>query len=144
MDFASDDIHNMQSDSGHILNPAVSDRRSSVFHMPRRFHVVYTFNFMDYSSVNLPIFFSFHMLLENERLLLVLADRHKYSIYLESLTGMDAALQGTGAIEIQRNKTGEDLFAYDEVKRMLVVYVAAKVRPIYLVNVGVLTYCPTR
>jgi len=59
---------------------------------------------------------------------------------------MDAALQGTRAIKtLQRNRTGEDvLFAYDEVKRMLVVCAAAKVRPMYLVNVGLLAYCATR
>jgi hypothetical protein len=86
------------------------------------------------------------MLLENERLLLVLADRDTLSIYLESLTGMDAALQGPRAIQtFYRNKMGEDvLFAYDEVKRMLVACAAKEVRPMYLVNVGLLAYCATR
>lgn len=136
----------MQFDSEHIPNPIVNDRRSSVFHLPLSVRVVYVSNFMDYFPVNLLVFFSFHMLLENERLLLVLADRDKHSIYLESLTGMDAALQGARAIKtLQRNKTGEDvLFAYDEVKRMLVVCAAKKVRPRYLVNVAGLTSCITR
>ena len=136
----------MQFDSKHIPNPVVNDRRSSVFHLSLGFRVVYVSNFMDYSSVNLLVFFSFHMLLEHERLLLVLADRDKYSIYLERLTGMDAALQRGGAIKaLHRNKIGESvLFAYDEVKGMLVVCAAAKVRPMYLVNMRVLAYCATR
>ena len=57
MDFASNDIHNMQVDSEHVPNPVVSDRRSSVFHLPLGFRVVYVSKFIDYSSVNLLVFF---------------------------------------------------------------------------------------
>jgi hypothetical protein len=59
---------------------------------------------------------------------------------------MDAAIQAGRAIKtLQRDKTGKDvLFAYDEAKRTLVVCAPAKVSPMSLVNVGVLTYCVTR
>ena len=61
---------------------------------------------------------SFHRLLENERLLLVLADRDKHAIYLESLAGMDPAIKQARPIKtLNRDKMGEEvLFAYDEVK----------------------------
>jgi hypothetical protein len=71
------------------------------------------------------------MLLENERILLVLADQDKYSIYLEHLPAMDAAIQRGKAIKtLNRGKVGEGvLFTYDEVKRMLAMCVSAKVSP---------------
>ena len=83
------------------------------------------------SSVNLPVgpLISFHRLLENERLLLVLADRDKHAIYLESLAGMDAAIQRARPVKtLNRDKMGEEvLFAYDEAKRTLAVCASAKV-----------------
>jgi len=74
---------------------------------------------------------SFYKLLENERLLLILADRDKHAIYLERLTEMDAAVQRAKAIKtLNRKKAGEDvLFSYDEGKRMLAVCASAKVGP---------------
>jgi hypothetical protein len=75
--------------------------------------------------------FSFQTLLEKEKLLLVLADEDKYSIYLEHLPAMDAAIQRGKAIKtLNRDKVGEDvLFTYDEVKRMLAMCFSAKVGP---------------
>jgi hypothetical protein len=82
--------------------------------------------------------FSFQRLLENEKLLLVLADRDRHSIYLEPLSGMDAAIKRGKAIKpLNRDKVGEDvLFAYDEVKRMLTVCASAKVSFTSLAKVG--------
>ena len=72
---------------------------------------------------------SFHRLLENERLLLVLADRDKHAIYLESLARIDGAIRrGRQIKSLDRDKMGEEvLFAYDEAKRTLVVCASAKV-----------------
>jgi hypothetical protein len=76
----------------------------------------------------------------NERLLLVLADREKLSIYYERLSAMDGAIQRGKAIKtLNRDRMGEDaLFAYDEAKRMLTVCASAKVSSMSLVKVGVL------
>ena len=74
-------------------------------------------------------FISFHRLLENERLLLVLADHDNHAIYLEGLAGMDGVIQRARPIKtLNRDKMGEEvLFAYDEAKRTLAVCAAAKV-----------------
>ncbi len=58
---------------------------------------------------------------------------------------MDASIQLDKAIKtLNRNKVGEDvLFAYDETKRMVAVCASAKVSPMSLVNVGILTCCVT-
>jgi hypothetical protein len=82
--------------------------------------------------------FSFQKLLENEKLLLILADSHKHSIYLERLSEMDAAIQRGKAIKpLNHDKVGEDmLFAYDEAKRMLTMCSLTKVSSISLVKVG--------
>lgn len=86
--------------------------------------------------VNRMVFFSFQKLLESEKLLLVLADRDKNSIYLEHLSAMDAVIQRGKAIKtLNRDKVGDDvLFAYDETKRMLTVCASAKVSPISVVR----------
>jgi hypothetical protein len=75
------------------------------------------------------------MLLENERLLLILADRNKYTIYLEHLSAMDAVIQRGSAIKpLNRKRVGDGaLFAYDEAKRTLTVCDSAKVSPILVV-----------
>jgi hypothetical protein len=82
-------------------------------------------------------FVSFHKLLENEKLLLILADSDNYSIHLERLSSMDAAIQRNKPIKhLNRDRVGEDaLFAYDEAKRMLTVCASAKVSSILLVKV---------
>ena len=63
----------------------------------------------------------FHKLLENERLLLVLADRDNHVVYIERLSDMDAAIQRGRPIKaLDRDEVGEDvLFAYDETQRLL-------------------------
>jgi hypothetical protein len=149
MGLTSDDKHSMQLDPKHVPNPAVSDRRSGVFNLSLGVRIVCVYNFLNCSFVILPVvsFSSFHRLLENERLLLVLADRDKHAIYLESLAGMDAAIQRAKAIKtLNRDKMGEHvLFAYDEAKRTLAVCAAAKVSPVALIRVGVLMfYVPTK
>lgn len=75
------------------------------------------------------IFVSFHRLLGNERLLLVLADQDKHAVYLERLAEMNAAIQRPKPIKtLNHNKIGEDLlFAYDEAKRTLAVWASVKV-----------------
>jgi hypothetical protein len=75
------------------------------------------------------LIFSFHKLLENERLLLVLADRDKDSVYLERLSEMDAAIQRGKPIKALNHAEvgGDVLFAYDEKKRMLAVCASTKV-----------------
>jgi len=77
---------------------------------------------------------SFHRLLENGRLLLVLADRDKHAIYLESLAGMDAAIERARPIKtLNRDKMGEEvLFIYDEAKRTLTVCASAKVCAVHI------------
>jgi hypothetical protein len=74
-------------------------------------------------------FFSFSQLLENEKLLLILADQENYSIYLQRLSNMDAAIQRGRTIKVlPLKKVGEGLlFAFDEVNRMLAVCSSTKV-----------------
>jgi hypothetical protein len=70
-------------------------------------------------------------LLEGGRILLALADPHgKISIYIESLSRIDAAIQKRSfAMQLHRDKIGETcLFAIDESKRMLAVYTSTWVR----------------
>jgi len=132
MDLTSDDKHNMQSNPKHVPNPVVSDRRSVTFHLPLGLQIVYESDVLQLFVYQLKLLFvSFHRPLENERLLLVLADRDKHAIYLERLTEMDAAVQRAKAIKtLNRKKAGEDvLFSYDEGKRMLAVCASAKVGP---------------
>ena len=85
--------------------------------------------FRSWSSVNLFTFDSFHRLLENEKLLLVLVDQDRYLIYLKDLSTIDATIQRGAAIKaLHRGRVGENaLFAYDEAKRVLTVYASAKV-----------------
>ncbi|KAI0250874.1 hypothetical protein BJV78DRAFT_526274 [Lactifluus subvellereus] len=110
MDLTSDDKHSMRSDHSHIPEPAVSDQRSPVFYLPIGLRIV------------------FSQLLENERLLLVLADRDKHSVYLERLSEIDAVIQRARPIKLlHHNKVGEHvLFAFDEAKRMLAVCAPTK------------------
>ncbi|KAI0253468.1 hypothetical protein BJV78DRAFT_1153084 [Lactifluus subvellereus] len=92
-DLASDDRHNMQLDPQYTPNPAVNER------------------------------LSFTQILENEKLLLVLYDQDRVSIYLERLTAMNMAIQRDRSVKsLSREKLGEDiLFAFDEMKRALVL-----------------------
>ena len=131
VDLAGDDKRNMQLNPKHVPNPVVSDRRSGVFHLPLGLRIVYASNFVKLlvRQFTREIFVSFHRLLENERLLLVLADQDKHTVYLERLAEMNAAMQRARPIKtFNRNKIGEDvLFAYDEAKRTLAVCASAKV-----------------
>jgi hypothetical protein len=115
----------------YLPKPVISDQCSGEFHIPVGFRIVYESNFVNFSSVSLCSFDSFHKLLEDEIILLVLADRDKqwHSIYLEHLHAMDAAIQQDKAIKtFHRDKVGEEvLFAYDEAKRMLTVCASEKV-----------------
>jgi hypothetical protein len=145
MDLTSDDKHSLQLDPKHVPKPTVSDRRSGIFNLSVDVRVVYEFDFVNSPFVILPVgsFPSFQRLLENERLLLVLADRDKHAIYIESLAGMGAAIHRASAIKtLNRDKMGEHvLFAYDEAKRTLAVCAAEKVSPMSLINIDVLTFC---
>ncbi|KAI0290685.1 hypothetical protein BC826DRAFT_1176746, partial [Russula brevipes] len=112
MDITRDDRHNMKLNPRHLPNPVVSNPRSGLFHLPLGLKII------------------FHQLLENERLLLVLAVRDKHAIFLERLPEMDAAIWRAKPIKtLHRDKVGEDaLFTYDESKRMLVVCASAKMQ----------------
>lgn len=82
-------------------------------------------------KLNLRALCSFHQILENDKLLLVLLDRDKVSIYLDRLPEMDIAIQRERRIKcLNREKLGEGaLFAFDETKRALVVCAPTKVSP---------------
>ena len=75
------------------------------------------------------LFVSFQKLLENEKLLLVLADLDRHSIYLDHVTAMDAVIQRGNVLKtLHCDKVGDDvLFAYDEAKRMLTICASARV-----------------
>jgi len=74
-------------------------------------------------------FLSFYQLLENEKLLLVLANRDKFLVYLERLPVLDMAIQrGKPIKSLNRDKLGRGvLFAFDETKRTLAVCASTKV-----------------
>jgi len=76
-------------------------------------------------------FCSFHQIIENDRLLLVLLDRDKVSIYLDRLLEMDIVIQRERPNKcLNRERLGEGaLFAFDETKRALVVCARTKVSP---------------
>ena len=135
MDLTSDDKHNMQSNPKHIPNFVVSNRLSGVFHLPIDYSIVYVSHSYICWSVNSLVgsLTSLHRLLENESLLLVIADRDKHAIYLEGLAGMGVAIQQAKAIKtLNRDKTGKTvLFAYTETKRTLVVALQRRYVPHY-------------
>ena len=73
-------------------------------------------------------------LLEGDRILLALVDPSgKISIYFESLSHIDAAIQRRSFTRLlHKDKIGETcLFALDESKRMLAVYSSARVRHLF-------------
>lgn len=131
MDLAGNDKANMRSNPKHVLNPVISDKPSGVFHLPLGLRIVYASNIVNLlvHQLTCGLFISFHRLLENKRLLLVLADEDKYAIYLKPLAEMNVTIQRAKPIKtFKRSRIGEDvLFAYDEAKRKLVVYASAKV-----------------
>lgn len=109
-DLPSDDKHNMQLDPKHIPQPTVNNRLSSAFHLP--------------IGVNI----AFCQVLENEKLLLILVDQVRVTIYLERLPAMDMAIQRHRPVKVlNREKLGEDiLFAFDETTRALAVCAPTK------------------
>jgi hypothetical protein len=123
----------MQLHPKHIPNPVVRDRLLGEFRLPLGLRVVYEPSFVC-SSANSCSFVSFHKLLEKERLLLVLADQDKHSIYLEHLSAIYASIQRGRAIKVLHCE--DVLFAYDEAKRMLTICASAKVSSTSLVKVG--------
>ena len=129
MDLTSDDRQIMKFNPNHLPKPAINDQRSSYFHLPLGVRVVYEFNSVTLIVRRFMLIFSFHKLLENERLLLILADRDKYSVYLERLSELDAAIQRGKPIKALNHAEvgGDVLFAYDEMKRMLAVCAPTKV-----------------
>ncbi|KAI9453845.1 hypothetical protein BJY52DRAFT_1225384 [Lactarius psammicola] len=122
MDLSSEDKHNMASNRKHIPRPTVNTQLSSRFYIP----------------IGLDI--AFHHLLENEKLLLVLVDRERFSIYLARPAAMDAAVRGNPLKTLNRDKLGLGgdsgaLFAFDEAKRMLAVCSSIKDRGAPLISV---------
>ncbi|KAH9046371.1 hypothetical protein EDB83DRAFT_2295029 [Lactarius deliciosus] len=111
---SSEDKHNMQSNRKHIPGPTVNAQLSSRFYVP----------------IGLDI--AFHHLLGNEKLLLVLVDRDKFSLYLARPAAMDGAIRGHPIKTLNRDKLGlgdsDALFAFDEAKRMLAVCSSVKLQ----------------
>ncbi|KAI0250873.1 hypothetical protein BJV78DRAFT_1393001 [Lactifluus subvellereus] len=112
MDLTNDDSHNIQLDPTYIPTPTVNDRLSSIFHIP----------------VDMDI--AFYQILENEKLLLVLLDGDRVTIFLARLPEMDMAIErNRPAKSLNREKLGEDiLFAFDERKRTLAVCASSKLQ----------------
>ncbi|KAI9434837.1 hypothetical protein H4582DRAFT_1855657 [Lactarius indigo] len=115
MDLSSEDKHNMQSNRKHIPHPTVNTKLSSRFYIP----------------IGLDI--AFHRLLENEKLLLILVDRERFSIYLARPAAMDATIKGNPLKTLNRDKLGlggdsDALFAFDEAKRTLAVCSSVKLQ----------------
>ncbi|KAH8986525.1 hypothetical protein EDB86DRAFT_2809505 [Lactarius hatsudake] len=115
MDLSSGDKHNMQMNRKHIPSPTVNTKLSSRFNIP----------------IGLDI--AFHHLLENGRLLLILVNRERFSIYLARPAAMDAAVRGGPLKTLNRDKLGlggdsDILFAFDETKRMLAVCSSIKLQ----------------
>ncbi|KAH9056526.1 hypothetical protein EDB87DRAFT_1636600 [Lactarius vividus] len=113
---SSEDKHNMQSNRKHIPHPTVNAQLSSRFYVPIGLDIV------------------FHHLLENEKLLLILVDRDKFSIYLARPAAMDAAIvRGNPLKTLNRERLGlggdsDALFAFDEAKRALAVCSSVKLQ----------------
>jgi hypothetical protein len=74
--------------------------------------------------------------LENEKFLLVLANREKFFIFLERLPVLDMAIQrGKPIKSLNRDRLGQDvLFSFDEVKRVLAICASTKVFSRFLVG----------
>ncbi|KAI9443812.1 hypothetical protein H4582DRAFT_1039790 [Lactarius indigo] len=112
MDLTDDDRHNMQLDAKYIPTPTINDRLSSSFHLPLRAEL------------------SFYQLLEDQKLLLVLASSERFSVFLERLPVLDMAIQpGKSIKSLNRDKLGQKvLFSFDEAKRVLAVCASTKLQ----------------
>ena len=73
--------------------------------------------------------FSFYRLLENEKLLLILANQENFFVYLEHLSSLDSAIKQRKCMRcLNRDKLGQSvLFSFDEAKRILAVCGSTKV-----------------
>jgi len=128
----------MQLDPKHIPTPAINDRLSSSFHVSPWAELVWVLTLsFHHSSVSL-FFFSFYRLLENEKLLLVLADRENFFVFLEPLTALDSAIRRGKYIKgLNRKKLGQNvLISFDEAKRILAVCASTKVLSALLADLG--------
>lgn len=81
-------------------------------------------------------FYSFCQLLDSEKLLLILVDSVRVTIYLERLPAMDMAIQRHRPVKVlNREKLEKDiLFAFDETKRSLAVCAPTKVLFLSLIS----------
>ncbi|KAI9434861.1 hypothetical protein H4582DRAFT_2080533 [Lactarius indigo] len=105
VDLTSDDRHNMQLDTKYIPTPTIDNR------FPLWFHI------SPWAKL------AFYRLLENKKLLLVLASQNKFFIFLERLPVLDMAIQRGKSIKgLNRDRLGQNvLFSFDEAKRVLAV-----------------------
>ncbi|KAN0136112.1 hypothetical protein V8E53_005972 [Lactarius tabidus] len=112
MELTSDDKLNMELDPRYIPTPTINDRLSSSFLLS--------------TSEEL----AFYQLLENETLLLVLADSDIFCVYVERLPVLDRAIQrGRRIKSLNRHKLGQGvLFAFNESKRTLAVCASTKLQ----------------
>ncbi|KAH8979281.1 hypothetical protein EDB92DRAFT_1980226 [Lactarius akahatsu] len=112
MELTSEDRHNMQMDPKHIPTPTINDRLSSSFQVSPLAELI------------------FCRLLENEKLLLVLANRERFFVFLEPLRVLDSALRrGKYIKSLNRGRLGQSvLFSFDEAKRMLAVCASTKLQ----------------
>ncbi|KAI9437151.1 hypothetical protein H4582DRAFT_2058133 [Lactarius indigo] len=112
MDLTSEDKHSMQLDPKYVPTPTINDRLSSSFCLSTSARI------------------AFYQLLENEKLLLVLANRDRFLVYLERLPVLDIAIQrGRPIKSLNRDKLGRGvLFAFDETKRTLAVCASTKLQ----------------
>jgi len=119
----------MQSDRKHVPHPTVNTKLSSRFYLQIDSDIAYESGFMVSRVPYLSSPFRFHHLLENGKLLLVLVDRDKFSIYLSRPA---AILNHHPLKTLNRDKLGlgrdsNVLLAFDEAKRILAVFSSAKV-----------------
>jgi hypothetical protein len=129
MDLTSDDKHSMQLDPDFVPSPVVNERLSSRFHIPTFMNFAYESILLHRSRCALRQFRRFHQILENGKLLLILLNRERISIYIDHLHAMDLAIRRERPIKnLNRKKLGDDvLFAFDESKRSLAVCASTKV-----------------
>jgi hypothetical protein len=83
------------------------------------------------------LFSSFCQLLDGEKLLLILFDQVRVTIYLERLPAMEMAIQRRRPVKVlNREKLEQDvLFAFDETTRALAVCAPTKVIYVSLTSV---------
>jgi hypothetical protein len=129
MDLTSDDRHSMQMNPDYIPSPAVNERLSSSFHVPISMNIAYESVLPRRPHPASPQFHRFYQILENGKLLLILVDQEKVSIYLDHPHAMDMVIRRERPIKnLNREKLGKDvLFAFDETERFLVVCSSTKV-----------------